>query len=81
MARYDHIDYHPHTFKRMRGRKVSRRQIERCVQSPHREKPSETHLGNVQAEFDTDMSTLIVWYKPLADKHIMVMSVLRIGKK
>jgi hypothetical protein len=79
--RYDRIDYHPHTFKRMRGRRVSRRQIERCVQSPHREKPSKTHPGNVQAEFDTDMSTLIVWYKPLADKHIMVMSVLRTGKK
>ncbi len=81
MMRYDRIDYHPHTFKRMRGRKVSRRQIERCVQSPHREKPSETHPGNMQAEFDTGMSTLIVWYKPLADKHIMVMSVLRTGKK
>lgn len=81
MARYDRIDYHSHAFKRMRGRNVSRRQIERCVQTPHREGPSKTHPGNMQAEFDTDLSTLIVWYKPLADKHVIVMSVLRTGKK
>lgn len=81
MMRYDRIDYHPHAFKRMRGRNVSRGQIERCVQIPHRESPSKTHPSNMQAEFDTEQSTLIVWYKPLAEKHVMVMSVLRTAKK
>jgi hypothetical protein len=81
MMRYDRIDYHPPAFKRMRGRNINRRQIERCLQNPDREGSSETHPDNIQAEFDTELSTLIVWYKPLAEKHVLVMSVLRTGKK
>jgi hypothetical protein len=75
--RFDRIDYHPHFFKRMRERKVRFEQIERCVQAPHREKPSKTHANNVQAEYDTDLTTLIVWYQVISAGHIEVKSFVR----
>lgn len=79
--RFDRIDYIPHALIRMRLRKVSRRQVERCVQQPDREGPSRTHPGNIEAEHDTEFSTLTVWYTLLGPGHIEVKSLVRRGKK
>lgn len=78
--RFLRTTYHPHALVRMRQRKVSRRQVERCVHSPHREGPSKTHPGNIQAEYDTESSTLFVWYEPLGEGRIEIKSVLRRSK-
>lgn len=74
--RYDRIDYHPHALQRMRQRKVSERQVERCVQEPDRESSSKTS-SNIQAERDTDLSTLIVWYEKISQKRVLIWSVVR----
>ncbi len=79
--RFDRIDYIPHALIRMRERKVSRRQVERCVQQPHREGPSRTYPGNVEVQFDTEFSTLTVWYTPLGPGHIEIKSLIRRSKK
>ncbi len=79
--RFDRIDYIPHALLRMRVRKVSKRQVERCVQEPDREGPSATHPENIEAQRDTEVSTLIVWYERKGPGHIEVKSLVRRGKK
>jgi Domain of unknown function (DUF4258) len=79
--RYDIIEYvTPHAYRSMQKRKVSVRQVERCIQAPHRESPSKTHSGNLEAEYDTEFSTLVVWYEVIGPRHAKVWSCVRRSK-
>lgn len=80
--RYETIEYwKPHAIEQMRARNIGKNQVERCLQKPDRESISKTHSKSIQAEYDTEHSTIIVWYERLSASHALVKSAVRRKKK
>jgi hypothetical protein len=75
--RYERVDYTEHALVQMRRRNIDKAQVERCLESPVSEAPSKTFPQHLEAQYDTEFSTLFIWYEVLAPSHALVWSAVR----